>query len=238
MTNSSYYFKHHDHWSGSRLQEPTSMIPKKIHTFWLSGEAMPDAAAANIETWRHHNPDYEVAVHGRDEFKELETACEFYRTMLRERRWCFAADYLRSKVLLAEGGWYTDSDARCHKPLDGIYDIYGHRRHYLCKESSDIWTECGVMGFAPGDDIMAAMVRWYEQWREGDEFPVMPVVMASVIRDNGLALGPLLPDEVLSGKRLPSRLFRDPNTGQIRVQIVVEPTDRSFATHHFTHTGY
>ena len=107
------------------------MIPNKIHTFWLSGEAMPEAAANNIETWRQHNPGYEVTVHGRDEFKELEHSCEFYRTMLRERRWCFAADYLRSKVLLAEGGWYTDSDARCHKPLDGIYAVYGHRQHYL-----------------------------------------------------------------------------------------------------------
>ena len=215
------------------------MIPNKIHTFWLSGEAMPEAAANNIETWRQHNPGYEVAVHGRDEFKELETACEFYRTMLRERRWCYAADYLRSKVLLSEGGWYTDSDARCHKPLDGIYAVYGHRRRYLCKEAPNgIWIECGVMGFAPGDDIMAAMVRWYEQWREGDEFPVMPIVMASVIRDNGLAVGPLLPDEVLSGKRLPNDVSRDPKTGQYRVRIVVEPTDRSFATHHFTHTGY
>lgn len=215
------------------------MLPKTIHTFWLSGEAMPEALAANIETWRMHNPGYEVIVHGRDEFRQLETTCGFYRTMLIDRRWCFAADYLRAKVLLAEGGWYTDADARCHKPLDGIYSVYGHRPRYLCKEAPNgIRTECGVMGFAPGDDIMAAMVGWYEQWREGDEFPTMPSVMASVIRDNGLDIGPMLPDEVLSGKRLPNRVSRDPNTGQYRVRIVVEPSPKSFATHHFTHTGH
>ena len=215
------------------------MLPKKIHTFWLSGDPMPETAAANIDTWRTHNPDYEVIVHGRDEFRELETACEFYRTMLRDRRWCFAADYLRSKVLLAEGGWYTDADARCHKPLDGIYAIYGVRPRYLCREAPNgVWLENGVMGFAPGDEILKHMVEFYEHWREGDEVRVMPFVMADVIRDSGLELGPLLPDEVLSGKRLPNAIWKDRNTGQYRVRICVEPSPKSFATHHFTHTGY
>ena len=222
-----------------RHTNQTTMLPKKIHTFWLSGEAIPEAAARNIETWRTHNPGYEVVVHGRDEFQELESTCEFYRTMLRDRRWCFAADYLRSKVLLAEGGWYTDADARCHKPLDGIATVYGERPRYLCKEAPNgIWIECGVMGFAPGDDIMAAMVRWYEQWREGDEFPVMPIVMERVTAANGIDPGPLLPDEALSGKRCPNMVVTDKKTGKPRVMIVVEPTELSFATHHFSHSGY
>lgn len=215
------------------------MIPKKIHTFWLSGEPIPEPAATNIDTWRHHNPDYEVVVHGADEFNDLEAKCEFYRVMLRDHRWCFASDYLRSKVLLAEGGWYTDSDARCHKPLDGIYSTYGERPRYLCREAPNgVWLENGVMGFAPGDEILKHMVEFYENWREGDEVRVMPFVMADVIRDNGLELGPLLHHEVLSGKQLPKRLYIDPYTKQRRVKIMVEPTERSFATHHFTHTGY
>lgn len=215
------------------------MIPKKIHTFWLSGDPMPFDAINNIESWRHHNPGYELLIHGRNEFAALEEQCEFYRTMLSERRWCFAADYLRAKVLLADGGWYTDSDAKCHKPMDGIYAAYGERPRYMCKEAPNgIWLECGVMGFEPGDPIMAAMVQWYEAWREGDEFPVMPIVMDRVILDHGLDIGPLLPDEVLSGKRLPNGVSRDRQTGQWRVCIRVEPSPKSFATHHFTHTGY
>ena len=215
------------------------MIPKKIHTFWLSGETMPGELAANIDTWRKHNPGYAVLVHGADEFRHLEGVCEFYRTMLRDRRWCFAADYLRAKVLLAEGGWYTDADARCHKPLDGIAAVYGDRPRYLCKEAPNgRWLECGVMAFAPGDDIMRAMVDHYERWHEGDDCPVMPIVMESVARDNGLDIGPLLPDEVLSGGRCPNRVTTDPKTGIQRVKIVVEVTERSFATHHFLHTGY
>lgn len=214
------------------------MIPRKIHTFWLSGDPLTPDAAANIETWRKHNPDYEVIVHGADEFQALESTCEYYRVMLRNRRWCFAADYLRAKVLLAEGGWYTDADARCHKPLDGIYSIYGERPRYLCKEAPNgIWLECGVMGFAPSDDIMLAMVEHYEQWHEGDDDSVMPIVMARVLRDKGIETGPLLPDEVLSGKRLPNSIYRRPD-GEWGVRICVEPSPLSFATHHFTHTGY
>ena len=215
------------------------MIPKIIHTFWLSGDPMPADAINNLESWRSHNLDYELLIHGRDEFKDLEEQCEFYRVMLRDRRWCFAADYLRAKVLLAEGGWYTDSDARCHKPLDGIYAIYGERRRYLCKEAPNgVWYECGVMAFEPGDEIMAAMVQWYEAWHEGDEFPVMPIVMDKVVFANHLNVGPLLPDEALSGKRLPNGCYKDKKTGKYRVKICVEPSAKSFTTHHFTHTGY
>lgn len=214
------------------------MIPKKIHTFWLSSDPLTPDAAANIDTWREHNPNYDVIVHGADEFRALEDTCEYYRVMLRDHRWCFAADYLRAKVLLAEGGWYTDADARCHKPLDGIYSIYGERKRYLCKEAPNgVWLECGVMAFEPGDEILKLMVSWYENWREGDEFPVMPFVMADIINANGLTIGPLLPDEVLSGKRLPNSLYRRPD-GEWGVRLNVEPSDKSFATHHFTHTGY
>lgn len=199
---------------------------------------MPQDAAANIDTWRNHNPNHEVVVHIANEFKELEDTCEFYRVMLRDRRWCFAADYLRAKVLLAEGGWYTDADARCHKPMDGIDAIYGDRPRYLCKEAPNgFWIECGVMGFAPGDEIMRRMVEWYEQWIDGDEVHVMPIVMDKVIRNHHIEIGPLLPDEVLSGKRLPNSVYRRKD-GEWGVRIVVEPSGKSFATHHFTHTGY
>ena len=215
------------------------MIPRKIHTFWLSGDPMPFEAINNLESWRHHNPGYELLIHGRDEFKDLEDRCEFYRVMLRDHRWCFASDYLRSKVLLAEGGWYTDSDARCHKPLDGIYTVYGERPRFLCKEAPNgRWYECGVMAFEPGDEIMDAMVQWYEAWREGDALPVMPMVMEAVVKENHLNVAPLLPDEVLSGKRLPNGVYKDKKTGQMRVKIFVEPSEKSFATHYFTHTGY
>lgn len=214
------------------------MIPRKIHTFWLGNDPMPFDAINNLESWRHHNPDYELLIHGRDEFKDLEEQCEFYSVMLRDHRWCFAADYLRAKVLLAEGGWYTDADARCHKPMDGIAAVYGDRPRYLCKEAPNgIWLECGVMGFAPGDDIMRAMVEHYEKWHEGDDDSVMPIVMARVLRERGIETGPLLPDEVLSGKRLPNGVYRRPD-GEWGVRIVVEPSALSFATHHFTHTGY
>lgn len=215
------------------------MIPKTIHALWLSGDAMPEAFAANIDTWRRHNPRYTLTVHDRQEFLPLEDTCEYYRAMLRNRSWAFASDYVRAMLLLAEGGWYTDTDARCHKPLDGIAAVYGDRPRYLCKEAQNgRWIESGVMAYEPCDALMRATVEYYERWREGDDCLPMPFVMERVARDNGIDLGDLLPDEVLSGKRCQNKVALDRKTGHLRVMIVVEPTELSFVTHHFSHSGY
>ena len=47
------------------------MIPKRIHTFWLSSNNPDNWVLENIKTWKEINPNYEIVIHYADEFDDL-----------------------------------------------------------------------------------------------------------------------------------------------------------------------
>ena len=217
------------------------MILKNIHTFWLSSKVVDDWVLENIETWKNINPNYKIIIHHADEFLGLLDSCNYYRHMIQKKSWAYATDYLRSKILYEQGGWYFDADVTCHKPLDELEEKYGKRNRWIGWEQVYPYNtvECASMGFELHDPIMQALVDYYENlWEEDYETKPMPYILNEVCKSNNISIDNVLDPEVLSGVR--GALIPLPRTiGAQAYKFGMDPDkDKSFTVHHFTHSGY
>ena len=92
------------------------MIPKKIHYCWLSGETIPEKLQRCIDTWHEVMPDYEYVLWDRERFDT--NSVLFVKEACKEKKWAFAADYIRLHALYYEGGIYLDSDVIIKKDFE------------------------------------------------------------------------------------------------------------------------
>ncbi len=158
------------------------MIPKKIHYCWLSDDPFPRKIRKCMDTWHKMLPDYEIKVWNTRNFDI--GSVPFVKEAYEQRKWAFAADYIRMYALYHEGGIYLDSDVKILKRLDPLLDhkfmssmeyhptqiekdgsmemidAAGHR----IKEGfvSGIQIQAAVMGAEPGNQFVADVLKWYE----------------------------------------------------------------------------
>lgn len=92
------------------------MIPKKIHYVWLSGEPLPSHIISCIDSWKKHLPEYEIIQWNKNNFN---LDCnKFAWQAFEAKRWAFATDYIRLRVVHDHGGIYLDSDVEVCKNID------------------------------------------------------------------------------------------------------------------------
>lgn len=93
------------------------MIPKVIHYCWLSNDPYPGKIKKCMESWRKVLPDYEIKLWNTENF-DIAGSPAYVQEAFRQRKWAFAADYIRMYALYTEGGIYLDSDVKVVKPFD------------------------------------------------------------------------------------------------------------------------
>ena len=209
-------------------------IPKVFHTFWLSEDEILDEFKQNFETWKKHNPNFNLHIHRANEYEDLRKKISFLDTALTKKKWCYAADYLRSKVLDVEGGVYLDGDVICYKSLD---ELIKNREYVVGVESMTDKIECAVLMFAPGNIIMKKMVEWYENWTPDKGFVLMPYLLEDVMKENNLEFDEVLDREFVSGVKS-YKWNKDDVTNTKDLVRIHTHTDKSYTMHNFTHTGY
>lgn len=98
------------------------MIPKIIHYCWLSDDPIPEKLQQYIDGWSKVMPDYKIKKWDKKAFDihSISWVEEAYNN----RKWAFAADYIRAYALYTEGGFYLDSDVKVFKKFDDFLD-YG-----------------------------------------------------------------------------------------------------------------
>ncbi|MDC8006287.1 glycosyltransferase [Aureisphaera galaxeae] len=94
------------------------MIPKKIHYCWFGKGKKPEVFQRCLESWKTHCPDFEIKEWNEDNF--FNTKHAFYKNALRKKRYAFVSDYVRTVVLLKEGGVYMDTDMLLIKPINPL----------------------------------------------------------------------------------------------------------------------
>ena len=92
------------------------MIPKALHYIWLGGAPKPPAVLRCIESWKRACPGWEIREWGDESLAGLGN--RYLLEAVEHRKWAFAADYLRLKILNDHGGFYLDSDLELLKPID------------------------------------------------------------------------------------------------------------------------
>lgn len=106
------------------------MIPKIIHYTWFSGEAFPSNIQRCIDSWKKLLPDYELRLWDMDAIKEIDSV--FLKEALSERKWAYAADYVRLYAIYNEGGIYLDTDVLIYKSFNPLLNC----KAFIGKENS------------------------------------------------------------------------------------------------------
>lgn len=133
------------------------MIPKIIHFCWFGGNEKSELIKACIESWKSHMPDWDIM-----EWNEENSPIEhpFVKKALSDKKYAFAADFVRFHVLNEYGGIYLDTDMEIIRDLTPLLKY----NFFSAYEDSDITkVSCGAIGSVRNNNIVRAVLDYYDQ---------------------------------------------------------------------------
>lgn len=201
-------------------------IPKTIHYIWFGGKPLPPMAERCINSWKEHCPDYEIVRWDEDNFDS--GGNRYFEEALAAKKWAFASDYARLKVLVEHGGIYMDTDVEVLRPLD----------RFLAEEAfsgfeAPTRIQTGLMACRKSFPLFERLLKDYDE-----RVFVLPdggydeATNVEAITNACLELGLELNGEkqTVEGFTLYPKDFFCPKDGKTRQ---VNLTDNTYAIHHF-----
>lgn len=131
------------------------MIPKIIHLCWLSGDAYPAKIAKCIDSWKRFLPDYEIILWDTKKFP-LDNH-PWVKQAFEQKKYAFAADYIRFYALYNYGGIYMDSDVEVLRSYNDLLDL-----PYFAGAEKAGTIEAAIMGAEKGNDWIKKCLEYYE----------------------------------------------------------------------------
>lgn len=131
------------------------MIPKKLHLCWLSGDAYPTKIAKCIDSWKRILPDYEIVLWDTKRFDLGKSL--WVKQAFENKKYAFAADYIRFYALYHEGGIYLDSDVEVLKTFDDLLDL----PYFIGAEKAGT-PEAAIIGAEKGCDWVKKCLDYYD----------------------------------------------------------------------------
>lgn len=131
-------------------------IPKIIHCCWLSGDPYPELVRKCMESWHNFLPDYEIVVWDSEKIKEISST--WMDSAIQEKKWAFAADYIRIYALYNYGGIYLDCDVEVLKSFDDLLN----QKFFVGRESARRVVEAAVIGSESKQDWLENTLDFYE----------------------------------------------------------------------------
>ncbi len=115
-------------------------IPRVLNFVWVGGE-MPESQRANIETWKKHNPNWEIRIWGNDDVPwfKCQEAIKSQPTL------AGVSDVMRIEIIYRLGGVYVDTDMECFRSIDTITK---NTRSFIVRETEKYICN-SVFGAAP-----------------------------------------------------------------------------------------
>lgn len=92
------------------------MIPKIIHYCWLSNDPIPDSLKKYMESWKKYLPDYKIIHWNFDRFNKESSL--WVKQAFENKKYAFAADYIRLYAIYHYGGIYLDMDVEVLQSFD------------------------------------------------------------------------------------------------------------------------
>ncbi len=94
------------------------MIPKIIHYTWFGTDPFPAIVKQCIASWQKFLPGYEFVLWDADRIKEISSV--WVEECLSEKKYAFAADYVRLYAVYKYGGIYLDTDFEVYQSFDSL----------------------------------------------------------------------------------------------------------------------
>lgn len=105
------------------------MIPKIIHYTWFGSDPYPAIVKQCIASWQKYLPDYQLVLWDAEKIKEISS--EWVDECLSEKKYAFAADYVRLYAVYTYGGIYVDTDFEVYRSFNDLLDA----RCFIGRES-------------------------------------------------------------------------------------------------------
>lgn len=190
------------------------MIPKIIHYCWLSGEPYPALVTRCIESWKQKLPDFELILWDSDRINISSNL--WLSQTYKNKKYAFAADYIRFYALYHYGGIYLDADVEVLKSFNPLLN----QIQFIGEEASgDI--EAAVIGTEKGLPWVKQCLDYYENRpfiKANGKLDIRPVplLVANILTNSDVKIKPFY---YFSPKNI--------NTGKIYI------TNKTFCIHHF-----
>jgi mannosyltransferase OCH1-like enzyme len=151
------------------------MIPKIIHFCWFGENEKSALIKACIESWTIYLPDWEVM-----EWNEKNSPIDhpFVKKALSEKKYVFAADFVRFYALKMYGGVYLDTDMEIIKDLTPLlnYDFFA------AYEDSDLnKISCGAIGSIKDHEILNKIFEYYNH--NTQFYVAVPQILGQIYND-------------------------------------------------------
>ena len=164
------------------------MIPKIIHYCWLSGDPFPDLINKCIDSWHNILSDYEFMLW---DTRKIDVNSNLWLKQAYEnKKYAFAADYIRFFALYHYGGIYLDADVEVLKDFKSLLI----EKQLLGEEASgDI--EAAVIGAEKGADWVKSCLDYYANRpfvKEDGSFDTKPVplLLNRIIQEKAFDIKP------------------------------------------------
>lgn len=131
------------------------MIPKIIHYCWLSNDKIPSKLNDYMKTWDIYLPDYEKK-HWNFSIFDINQSV-WVKEAFENKKYAFAADYIRLYALYHFGGFYLDMDVEVLKSFNPLLKL----PIVLCWEKDSNGLEVAAFGVEPKSPIIKICLDRY-----------------------------------------------------------------------------
>lgn len=139
------------------LKSDRPFVNKKIiHTFWFSGDDIPDSYVKCIESWKKYCPDYEIKIWNSKNYDVNKN--KYMSEAFEAKKWAFVSDYARLDVVYQYGGIYLDMDVEILRNIDDLLKLE-------CFFGVDEWDfiDLGTgFGALPGNSLIKDLLEVYK----------------------------------------------------------------------------
>lgn len=153
---------------------------------------------------------------------------DYYKKALQEKKYAFAADSLRFKILKKYGGFYLDVDVELLSSLD----IFLNHKFFMGFESDKFIAPGLIIGCEPENEIIAKIDNYYnthEFINNGDKTITVCDIVTEILKENGVLINNTT-QEFKDGMFVYASDYFCPKsltTGQI------EKTENTISIHHY-----
>lgn len=160
------------------------MIPKIIHYCWLSDDTYPENLVRCMNTWKEKLPDYEFKLWN---FKNLKkNSSKWVSQAFDNKKYAFAADFIRLYAIYNYGGIYLDMDIEVLKSFD---DLLNQKVMIAYESDERIGLEAGCFGAEKGNHFIKDCLSYYDDRsfiKSDGSFDIvpLPIIMAGFLSGN------------------------------------------------------
>jgi mannosyltransferase OCH1-like enzyme len=131
------------------------MIPKTIHYCWISGDPYPPLTGNCITSWKKHLPEYEFVLWDLEKISTIQNV--WLQQTIENKKYAFAADFIRLYALYHFGGIYLDADVE----VVGSFSSFLVHQMFIGLDYNDYF-EPAIIGAVPEHPLIKSFLLYYE----------------------------------------------------------------------------